>query len=172
MTLVMLVGGLLSALGCGVLERAHRPIGQAKVAGQLTGTETRNGATPNEQARHSRPDDKRRPRSATGDARHSASSTNPLAAVSATLRRVVKARSVLLSLLSHALAESAGQANDQFDSGDAHDLVDDDCPHGYAVIAFPALSLPVFVAPDLAPNLWGIQPSIGHPHGDEEPPRV
>jgi hypothetical protein len=168
----MLVGGLLSALGCGVLERAHRPMGQAKAARQLTGTEAANGATPNEQARHNRPDDRRRPRSAAGDVRDSASSTNPVAAVSATLRRVVKARSVLLSLLSHALAESAGQANDQFDSGDAPELVDDDCPQGYAAIAFPAFSLPVFVAPDLAPNLWGIQPSVGHPHGDEEPPRV
>jgi hypothetical protein len=164
MTLVMLVGGLLSALGCGLLERAHRPIDP--------GTEAANGATPNEQARQNRPDDKRRPRSAAADVRDSAGSTNPVAAVSATLRRVVKARSVLLSLLSHALAESAGQANDQFDSGDAPELVDDDSPQGYAAVAFPAFSLSVFVAPDLAPNLWGIQPSVGHPHGDEEPPRV
>jgi len=136
MTLVIVVGGPLSALGCGVVERPHRHHGEGKTVRQLTGAATSTSAT------------------------------------SGTLRRATKPRSVLFSLLSQALAVSAGQADDEFDSGETPHLVDDESPQSYANIPFPGLSLPTLAAPDLAQNLWGIQPSIGHPHGDDEPPRV
>jgi hypothetical protein len=136
MTLVIVVGGPLSALGCGVVERAHRPVGEGKTVRQLAGAATSTSGTPG------------------------------------TLRRATKARGVLLALLSQALAQPTGQAEDEFDAGDTPDLVDDESPQSYANIPFPGASLPTLAAPDLAQNLWGIQPSIGHPHGDDEPPRV
>ena len=79
---------------------------------------------------------------------------------------------MLLALLAQALAEPSDQAEDEFDAGDTPDLVDDESPQSYANMPFPRLSLPTLAALDLAQNLWGIQPSIGHPHGDDEPPRV
>jgi hypothetical protein len=135
MTLVIVVGGPLSA-GCGVVERAHRQLGEGKTVRQLTGATASTSAT------------------------------------SGTLRRAPKVGGVLLSLLSQALAEPSGQGDDEFDSGDTPDLVDDESPQSYANIPFRGLSLPTLAAPDLAQNLWGIQPSMGHPHGDDEPPRV
>jgi hypothetical protein len=79
---------------------------------------------------------------------------------------------VLLSLLSHALADAALGAGDELDMGDPPDVLDDDCPQGFVINLFSYLSVPAFAAPDMAPNLWGIQPSIGHPQGDDEPPRT
>jgi hypothetical protein len=174
MTLVILVGGPLSVLGSVMAHRAHRQLADVKTAKQPSadrgGTTARGkqaAAAPTELNR--RDDTSTRKvsapvRAVVGDGATSASA-------SGTLRRAPKSRSVLLSLLSHALAQSAGH-NDEFDSGDTPDLVDDDCPQGYGALAFPGLSLPTLAARALAPNLWGIQPSIGHPHGDDEPPRV
>jgi hypothetical protein len=76
------------------------------------------------------------------------------------------------------LADASGgdpthaERDDEFEMGDAPDLFDDDCPQGFAVAAFSGLSIPSPPALYVEPNLWGIQPSIGHPHGDDEPPRV
>jgi hypothetical protein len=175
MTLVILVGGPLSVLGCVIVHRAHRQFADVKTAkrpseyrGDTRAPAKEAVSAPTEQNwRH----DTSTERKVSAPARADKGDAATWISASGTLRRAPKSRSVLLSLLSHALAQSAGQ-NDEFDSGDTPDLVDDDCPQGYGAIAFPGLSLPALAAPDLAPNLWGIQPSIGHPHGDDEPPRV
>ena len=174
LTFVMLVVGLWSASGCGVVERAHRQLAESKAAREAAGHRGGTGAAA-QSASASRQEapSKGRPRSTSAHLPHVGdAATSTTATSGTTLRRAGKARGVLLSLVSHALAQSHGQAGDELASDEAPDLVDDECPQGYAAIPFPGLSLPTLAAPDLAPNLWGIQPSMGHPHGDEEPPRV
>jgi hypothetical protein len=81
----------------------------------------------------------------------------------------------LLSLLSRALADDGNieEGTDaEFEMGDDPDLADDDGPQGFVAAASAELWTPRFPAPYLEPNLWGIQPSIGHPRGDDEPPRI
>jgi hypothetical protein len=86
---------------------------------------------------------------------------------------VSKGRGGLLALLSHALADSDRDPADEFEPGDTPDLVGDDCPQAFTFA--PSLSGFSGSRPRkalVAPNLWGLQPSLGHPHGDDEPPRV
>jgi hypothetical protein len=79
----------------------------------------------------------------------------------------------MLYVLSHALADGEAMGeDDEFEAGDAPDLFDDDFPQGFAAVAFSGLSIPRQTALFVERNLWGIQPSIGHPQGDDEPPRV
>jgi hypothetical protein len=173
--MLVVVGGPLSVLGSGIVQLAQRHPADLKIEKQAagyrgdTGAPAKAAATP---AERNRQVDRGTGRTLAAPVRAHVGDTATSTSASGMLRRAPKSRSVLLSLLSYALAQSAGQAHDEFDSGDTPDLVDDDCPQGYAAIAFPGLSLPTLAAPDLAPNLWGIQPSIGHPHGDDEPPRV
>jgi hypothetical protein len=140
LTLVVLMSGLGSALGCGVIE-CHVDASGARAV----------------------------PRAAdVGEIATSAS--NALCASS-------HSRGALLAAFERALGdaptdESDGDPSDEFELGDAPDFFDDDGPQGFVVVAFSGLSMPRLAALCVEPNLWGIQPSIGHPQGDDEPPRV
>jgi len=100
------------------------------------------------------------------------SATSPC---SGAVRSAFRGRSELLSILSHALmghSDEQGGAGDEFEGDEGPDLADDDCPQGFvAAASFSGLSIPRCPAPYVESNL-GIQPSIGHPRGDDEPPRV
>lgn len=141
MTLVVLMSGLVSALGCGVVERVRTDAsGEAIV-----------------------------PR-AVDVGRMTTFTSLALCAQSHNRRG-------LLSALARALGDvpsdaSGGDPDNEFELGDSPDLLDDDGPQGFVVIAFSGLSMLPLAAFSGEPNLWGIQPSIGHPRGDDEPPRV
>jgi hypothetical protein len=94
---------------------------------------------------------------------------------SGTVRPTSRGRSGLLSLFSRALAAASDieAANeDGFEGCDPPDLVDDDGPQGFVAGALSELSMPRLSGSYSESDLWGIQPSIGHPRGDDEPPRV
>jgi hypothetical protein len=141
LTLVVLMSGLVSALGCGVVEP--------------TSLASRRGCT----------------MSMAADVGGMATSTP-----SGTFRASLHGRGGLLSALARALSDAGDPSDaaqdDEFEVGDSPDLVGDDCPQGFVLIAFSGLSMPRVPAFSVEPNLWGIQPSIGHPRGDDEPPRV
>ncbi|HMI82785.1 MAG TPA: hypothetical protein VK550_01765, partial [Polyangiaceae bacterium] len=60
----------------------------------------------------------------------------------------------------------------EFEVGSGPDLADDDVPQGFVAPAFSGLWMPRLRTRYVEPNLWGLQPSSGHPRGDDEPPRV
>ena len=95
-------------------------------------------------------------------------------ASSGVLRQASRGRAGLLSIFSRALAaDGATDGNEaELEMADHPDLVDDDGPQGFIAGARSELWLPRLPAPYLEPDLWGIQPSIGHPRGDDEPPRI
>ena len=109
-------------------------------------------------------------RSHKADVGHSATSPG-----ADTVRPTSRGRSGLLGLLSRALAATGdieeGNA-DEFEGSDAPDLIDDDGPQGYVAGALSELSMPRLSGSFYESGLWGIQPSIGHPRGDDEPPRL
>jgi hypothetical protein len=89
--------------------------------------------------------------------------------------RSARRRSGLLSILSRAFAahgETDRGIEAEFEMGDGPDLADEEGPQGFVADAWPGLRMPRLPAPYLEPNLWGIQPSNGHPRGDDEPPRA
>jgi hypothetical protein len=141
MTLVVLMSGLVSALGCGVVERARTDVDgepAVSIAADVGGTVTST----------------------------SGASCAPL-----------HGRRGLFAALARALGDppsgvSDGEQDDELEVGDSPDLLDDDGPQGFVVMAFAGLSMPRLTALSVEPNLWGIQPSFGHPQGDDEPPRV
>jgi hypothetical protein len=142
MTLVVLMSGLVSALSCGVVESTGVHSGRAR-------------------------------------ATSTAPNVGELATSSAadTFRASSHGRGGLLSVLTRALGDapadsSDAEQNDEFEVGDSPDLADDDGPQGFVVVAFSGLFMPRLAALSVEPNLWGIQPSIGHPRADDEPPRV
>jgi len=141
MTLVVLMSGLVSARGCGVVERAR-----ADVDGERLG-------------------------SIAADVGRRVTSTSGVSCAP------LHGPGGLFAALARALGDppsdaSDGEPDDEREVGDSPDLLDDDGPQGFVVIAFAGLSMPRLAAFSVEPNLWGIQPSFGHPQGDDEPPRV
>jgi hypothetical protein len=143
MTLVVLMTGLVSALGCGVLERARirADVDGARVvsiAGDVGGVVTST----------------------------SGASCAPLHGRGGLLVALARALGEPPSVASD------DEPDDELEAGDSPDLFDDDGPQGFVVIAFAGLSMPRLAALSVEPNLWGLQSSFGHPQGDDEPPRV
>jgi hypothetical protein len=149
MTLVVLVGALLSDLGCGVRDHSARSIDVAIATMHVAETRT---SMPVAQTRT-----------------HVGHSTTR--SIKSSVRQGARPRGVFVALFSQALAPSC-EGGDEFEPGDDPDLARDDGSQGFAVVPFAGLSMPELEAPFVAPYLWGIQPALGHPHGDEEPPRV
>lgn len=77
----------------------------------------------------------------------------------------------MFSLLSRTFS-AYSEKDAQFEMGDDSDLADDDAPQGFVAAACSDLWIPRLSACYIEPNLWGIQPSVGHPLGDDEPPRA
>ncbi|MET0592407.1 MAG: hypothetical protein ABW133_06895 [Polyangiaceae bacterium] len=170
LTFFVLVGGALSALGCDGVDVPRERVERAQLtldAAALNPPESKEkGASVRRSSKRTDPKT-----SARLPAPHVGDSATPR--FSGTLRVVAKGRGTFLSLLSHALADSELGQPDEFEPADAPDFVDDDCPQAFAVTPhLSELSRRAAVKPLVAPNLWGIQPSVGHPHGDDEPPRV
>jgi hypothetical protein len=172
LTFVVLVGGALSALGCGVIDETAGRVERAQLildATALGPLNTQAKSSPARRIAAQRTD--RTATSGRAEALRVGDSSNPR--FSGTLRGVSKGRGSLLALLSHALADSHEAEHDEFEPGDAPDLVGDDCPQAVAVAPSPCgVSARRPGKPLVAPNLWEIQPSLGHPRGDDEPPRV
>ena len=94
---------------------------------------------------------------------------------SGTVRPATRGRAGLFSLISRALTaegDTGGGPDAEFEMGDDRDLADDDGPQGFVAAASSDLWTLRLSAPYLEPNLWGIQPSVGHPRGHDEPPRI
>jgi hypothetical protein len=172
LTFVVLVGGALSALGCGVIDETPARVERAQLILDATALRpmlTRAKSPPARLVAAKRSDPKAT--SSRAEAFRVGDSSTPR--FSGTLRGISKARGTLLALLSHALADSHEAQHDEFEPGDAPDLVGDDCPQAVAVAPSPCGVLARRPSkPLVAPNLWEIQPSLGHPRGDDEPPRV
>jgi hypothetical protein len=161
LTLVVLMSGLVSALACGVVEGSPQRAESVE-----------HGRVPQPASRASSRDAQigRTTRMA-GDVGPSTTSTT-----SNVVRSASRGSGGLLAALSRAMSDppvdSSESEQDEFEVGDSPDLFDDDCPQGFVILAFPGLTMPRLAALSVEPNLWGIQPSIGHPQGDDEPPRV
>jgi len=167
LTLLVPMMGLSSLLGWAVVgsfrgEEAPAPAARPMARSAL---ELANGPRHTQRSNS----DRVRPRLAADDVGH------PATPCSGRVRQRSRGRSGLLGFFPPALA-AAGEAGaehmNDIDVGDAPDLVDDDGPQGFVAGVFPAVWKHRHPAPYLEPNLWGIQPSTGHPRGDDEPPRV
>jgi hypothetical protein len=171
-TLVVLVIGPLSALGCGFVGETERQPVDARPAARAAkrplppSTKVRDEHTANAQKSAGTA----RVRLATTDVGGPATSTG-----TDTWRAPSRGRAGLLSILSRMLAGSStveGGEDNEFEVGDGLDLVDDDGPQGSVAAAFSGPSIQGLPALCVESNLLAIQPSIGHPRGDDEPPRV
>jgi len=169
MALFVLVGGPLSALGANAWAAPLREAAAARSAASnaISGPRARDCSEPTRALHRAESSAQARLSPNVGD------SATP--AGSDTLRPASRGRAGLLSLLSRALGDDGGVdggTDAEFEMGDDPDAADDDGPQGFVAAASAELWTPRLPAPYLEPNLWGIQPSTGHPRGDDEPPRI
>lgn len=160
-TLLVLVSGPLSMPGVRV-ERAARALAEA--------IETQTIAAKDAQRKDRRATD------ASGTARQRLTSadvgdetTRPLAGK---VRSSTRASGGWLGVLSQALGDSAYADTDEIDTTDLPSDAESDGWQPFTVVTFSELHLLGPAATLVEPNLWGIQPAIGHPLGVDEPPRA
>jgi hypothetical protein len=167
LTLFVLVSGPTAALGCAAMaaprSEAVTPISSSDNALSCAGRHDRS-----EQSERRKGSDQVRLLAA--DVGHSANSQG-----SGSVRSASRGRSVLASLLSRALGsagDTAGDTQDELEAGDTADLADDDGPQGFVGAVWSEPMMARRPTPYIETNLRGIQPSLGHPRGDDEPPRL
>jgi hypothetical protein len=100
----------------------------------------------------------------------SASATGAGSRASIQVRLAVRAGGPF-SMLSHAFDPSL-DAGEEDAPGLPAEVEDDCCDHDFAIAQLRALPRRSLVPDDVESEFWGIQPSLGHPLGLEEPPRT